>query len=102
MTRREYSKKHGLNVKKGLIPKDLRELFKKQAYENGTVKNMQYGAKYRFKKGSTCAGKYERSRESIESLKKNIVKMHRAAWVKRMGRKLREENPELVQALRGG
>lgn len=72
MTAREYRKKFGYDVKSGrsILSKDLHELYGKQAKENGTEKNLKAGKKFRFVPGDKRAGKYERSEETMERLKK--------------------------------
>ncbi len=68
MTAREYRAKYGLDVKKGQLPKDLKELYGKQALENGTYKNLESGKKFRFKKGDKV-GIYKRSEQTLKRLR---------------------------------
>ena len=67
---REYREMFGLDVKKGVIPKWYRKKKGDQAIKNNTYKNLKQGAKFRFKKGDKRAGRYERSQETMERLKK--------------------------------
>ncbi len=61
MTARQYRVHFNLEVKKGILPPDLKELYGKQALENGTYKNLKKGKKFRFKKGQSGVGIYKRS-----------------------------------------
>ena len=70
MTAREYREKFGYDVKKGQLPKDLKQLYGRQAIENGTSKNLKQGKKFWFEKGDKRAGSYIRSEETITRLKK--------------------------------
>jgi hypothetical protein len=76
-TAREYREEHGLDVKKGILPDDLKELYGTQALENGTVNNLKKGQKFWFKKNDPKAGKYERSLETMQRLK--ILNKYRKA-----------------------
>jgi len=69
MTARQYREKFHLEVKKGILPPDLKALFGKQALENGTWKNLKVGKKFWFKKGQAGVGKYDRSPITMERLK---------------------------------
>jgi len=69
MLAREYRKEFGFDVKKGQLSKDLKELYSKQVFENGTVNNLKSGAKYRFKKKQVGLGKYMRSEQTKKRLK---------------------------------
>jgi len=69
LTGREYREKFGLDVKKGVIPKWYRKDKGDTAIKNDTYKNLEAGAKFRFKKGSKRAGNYKRSKQTIERLK---------------------------------
>jgi hypothetical protein len=69
ITAREYRETFELEVKKGLLPPDLRELKGNQALENGTWKNLKVGKKYWFKKGQEGVGVYKRSKITLEKLK---------------------------------
>ena len=70
MTAREYREYFELEVKKGILPDDLRKLYGEQALENGTYKNLKIGKKFWFKKGQKGVGIYQRSPITIERLKK--------------------------------
>lgn len=72
VTAREYREAYDLEVKKGIVPSWYRELKGNQALENETYKNLQAGAKYRFKPGDPRAGKYKRSPITINRLKTKI------------------------------
>jgi len=78
MLARDYRIKFGLDYKTGkmTLAKKLRNLYKKQALENGTYKNLKNGKKHRFVKGDTRAGKYIRSKQTIERLKENFRRMN--------------------------
>lgn len=67
---REYKQFYGLDVKRGIIKNKLRKFKAKQTLENGTVKNLEAGAKYRFVKGDKRAGAYKRSLQTIRRLRK--------------------------------
>ena len=69
LTGREYREKFELEVKRGVVPEWYRKLKGDIALDNETYKNLEKGAKFRFKKGSKIAGRYERSPVTIEKLK---------------------------------
>ncbi len=66
ITAREYREQFNLEVKKGILPPDLREHKGKIAIENGTYKNLANGKKYWFKKGQSY--NYKRSPITIARL----------------------------------
>ena len=70
MTAREYRKEYGFDVKRGQLPKDLRQLKREQVFENKTVKNLKVGKKFWFKKGQKGVGVYKRSAQTMERLHK--------------------------------
>ena len=70
MTAREYREHFDLEVKRGILPPHLRELYGKQALENGTWKNLKKGKRYQFKKGQKGLGIYHRSHITMARLKK--------------------------------
>ena len=70
ITGRQYREKFELEVKRGIVPEWYRKLKGDIAIDNETYKNLEAGAKFRFKKGDKLAGKYERSPVTIERLKK--------------------------------
>lgn len=76
----EYKQMEGLDISKGLIPKELKEIKKEHVFENGTVDNLKKGAKRRYVKGDKRAGNYERSKETMERLK-NLPKLTKRAKV---------------------
>ena len=67
MTCREYRERYGLEVKRGLMPKEYRKLKGNIAIENGTYKNLEVGKKFWLKKGEKIP--YTRSDITIERLK---------------------------------
>jgi hypothetical protein len=68
MTAREYREKFELEVKKGITPEWYRKLKGDQALDNETYKNLEAGAKFRFKRGDKKAGHYKRSPITIKRL----------------------------------
>lgn len=66
---REYREKFELEVKKGIVPEWYRKLKGDQALDNETYKNLEAGAKFRFVKGDTKAGRYKRSPVTIKKLR---------------------------------
>lgn len=70
VSEREYKEDLGLDHKKGLIPKELKEIKAEHVFENGTVLNLKRGVKTRFKSGDSSVGKYKRSPETMERLRK--------------------------------
>ena len=70
MTAREYREEYGFDVKRGQLPEDLRELKGQQCKDNGTVNNLKAGKKVWFVKGDKKAGRYTRSIETMDRLKK--------------------------------
>lgn len=69
LTAREYREYIGVDVKRGLLPDDLRKLYGEQALENGTYKNLKAGKKYWFKPGQEGVGVYKRSDQTLERLR---------------------------------
>ena len=69
MTAREYREKFELEVKKGITPTWYKKLKGDQALDNETFKNLEKGAKFRFKKGQEGVGVYKRSPVTMERLK---------------------------------
>lgn len=69
MTAREYREEYELEVKRGLTRGSYRELKAEQVFENGTVENLEQGAKYRFKPGDKVP-EYKRSPETLEKLRR--------------------------------
>lgn len=68
----EYKRMAGLDHKKGLIPEGLKFIKAEQVFENGTVANLTRGRKQQFVRGDPRAGRYERSPETLERLKKQF------------------------------
>lgn len=66
---REYKNEYGFDVKKGLIKEPYRKV-KRETQDPITLKNLKKGAKYRFIKKDTRAGRYKRSKQTLERLKK--------------------------------
>lgn len=76
LTAREYREKYGLDVKKGLIPKWYKEKKGNIAIKNGTANNiLEAGKKFRFKKGDKRAGRYKRSKQTLERLRTQHKKL---------------------------
>ena len=69
LTGREYREKFELEVKRGVVPEWYRKLKGDQALDNETYKNLEAGAKFRFKKGQKGIGKYKRSPATLKRLK---------------------------------
>lgn len=69
VTAREYKENFDLEVKRGIVPKWYREMKGEQTIENETYKNLEAGAKYRFKKGQKGVGVYKRSPITIERIR---------------------------------
>lgn len=69
MTGREYREYFDLEVKRGIVPEWYRKLKGDQTLDNETYKNLEVGAKFRFKKGDERAGNYKRSHITLERLK---------------------------------
>jgi len=70
VTGRQYREHFELEVKRGVVPEWYRKLKGDQAMDNETFKNLEAGAKHRFKKGDKKAGVYKRSPVTLERLKK--------------------------------
>lgn len=70
ITAREYRELNGLDVKRGILPTKLRKLKASQCRENGTINNLKNGKRYRYVKGDKKAGKYTRSKQTLERLSK--------------------------------
>ncbi len=73
MSAREYKKQFGYDLGRGILTDYDREYMREQTLKNGTYKNLEYGTEYRFKKGQDGLGKYERSRQTQERLKKQLL-----------------------------
>lgn len=71
MDAREYREEYNLEVKRGIVPPDLRETLTRNVIENGTIENLKKGQKYWFKKGQKGVGVYKRSPITIQRLKRN-------------------------------
>lgn len=71
MTGREYREYFELEVKRGIVPEWYRKLKGDQALDNQTYKNLEAGAKFRFKKGQKGIGAYKRSPVTIKKMKHN-------------------------------
>lgn len=71
MSAREYKIQFGLDLKKSLLPDDLYLLKKEQVFENKTVNNLKKGNVNWFESGDKTVGKYKRSQQSLERLKKH-------------------------------
>lgn len=69
MLAREYREHFELEVKRGTTPEWYRKLKGDTTLENKTFKNLEAGAKYRFKKGQENVGVYKRSPITLERLK---------------------------------
>lgn len=73
ITAREYREKYGFDVKRGQYPEDLKEVLREHIVENETIKNLEKGAKFRFKPGQKGIGVYKRSAQTMARLKANKV-----------------------------
>ena len=69
-TAREYRIYYDLDRKRGLTAGDYRKRKGNAVFQNGTVKNLNKGKKYWFVVNDPKAGKYIRSKETINRLKK--------------------------------
>ncbi len=69
ITAREYKEIHGLDVKKGIMSEEDRQIMREHTLTNGTSKNLQQGAKYRFRKDHHR--NYKRSEQTQARLKKH-------------------------------
>jgi hypothetical protein len=69
---RTYKQMIGRDLGKGLIPERTKRIKRQHVFENGTVENLKKGAHQRYRKGDPRAGKYERSLETKERLKKQF------------------------------
>lgn len=69
VTGREYREHFELEVKRGVVPEWYRKLKGDIAIDNETYKNLEEGAKFRFKKGQQGVGVYKRSEITIERLR---------------------------------
>ena len=75
LSARDYKKLHGLDVKKGIATEEYKDRMRAHVFENGTVENLKQGAQYRFHKGDKTLGKYKRSEQTEERLKKHWEKV---------------------------
>lgn len=84
MTAREYKEEFGLDVSKGIMTDEDREIMRRHAYANGMDKQLrEAGAKTRFSEGHSL-GKYPRSQQTLKRLEQNRAKIiyKRKAWHK--------------------
>lgn len=72
MTAREYREYFNLEVKRGMLPPDLREHKANVTLQNGTYKNLEVGKKFWFVKG--VSNNYTRSPITLEKLRINAKK----------------------------
>jgi hypothetical protein len=70
MTAREYKEYFDLEVKRGLVPENYRQIKKDAFWNNPTLDNLKVGQKFWFKKGQEGVGKYKRSHVTMERLGK--------------------------------
>ena len=70
-TCREYREHFDLEVKKGIIPENYRQVKAQGYYDNAQKvhRNLLSGRKFWFKKGDKKAGRYKRSHITMERLK---------------------------------
>lgn len=81
---REFKEYYGLDVKKGLLSEKARDTHRKIVLDNWelNMENLRKGRGFWFKKGDTRAGRYVRSKETMERLRLQGLKIA----------KLRKEN----------
>jgi len=72
---RNYKEKHSLDVKRGIVTEEYRDKMRSHVIANGTLKNLQKGAKYRFTKGRNH--NYKRSAQTMARLKLHWGKISR-------------------------
>ena len=65
---REYRKEYGFDVKRGQLPEKDREVIRNHTLKNGTIKNLENGKRFWFKKGDYGIGRYQRSKQTLERL----------------------------------
>lgn len=69
-TARDYRIHYGLDRKSGLTTGDYRELKSRQVFVTGNIKNLNKGKKYWYVVNDPRAGRYVRSKQTMERLKK--------------------------------
>jgi len=72
ITRLEYCEQFGLDRKRGLLTEIERKVLRDHIYSNGTINNLKKGEVYRYKKGDKRAGRYTRSKQTMDRLQKHI------------------------------
>ena len=70
MTAREYKEYFDLEVKKGMLSEELREIKAEHVRANGTIENLKKGKVNWFKKGQVGVGRYHRSHITLERSRK--------------------------------
>ena len=60
---RDYKKKFGYDLKRGLIAEDYRAI-KRDTQDPKTLENLKKGKRFWFKKGDHSVGRYERSAQT--------------------------------------
>lgn len=79
MSAREYKEEFGLDVKKGILSDEDREVMRRHALANKMDEQLRKaGAKTRFKKGQEGLGKFKRSQQTRERLANS--KLPDGAW----------------------
>lgn len=86
MTAREYREEMGLDVKRGILLPEDREVMAEHTRENGTIKNLESGKKFWFKKGESH--NYQRSPQTIARLKKQWAWARELSPANKPGKKL--------------
>jgi len=69
-TAREYRVHFDIDRKRGLTAGDYRRRKGQAVFQNGTVSNLEKGKKYRFVDNDPRAGRYTRSKQTMDRLKK--------------------------------
>jgi len=71
---RTYKRMIGADVGKGRLPERTKRIKRVYVFGNGTVENLKKGIQTRYKKGQKGVGVYQRSKETINRLKKQFDK----------------------------
>ena len=80
MTTREYKTKWGIDMKESLIGETVKAKLRDLVYKKGTLKNLESGAAFRFRKGQTTYQTYKRSEQT-----KRRLRVTRKVWKRKTG-----------------
>ena len=87
---RDYRREYGFDVKRGQLPEDYKITKAKSAFKTGTYKNLVAGKKYWFKKKGNNVGRYKRSKQTLDRLRKQGLEIGKKYGGSSNGGKIRK------------